>query len=302
MSSLQRTAHVTGLNNAFANQYPEPGSYYRPQGGGAPGILAGPAAGFTVAMGLWLPTKESNDVWMQFEPYAAGNPGPYDESVPDLELLAGTFNDGIDDGWVFLTGDGDIECQVGDGIVAVASQEFGICDYILLVSFIGNDTPYGGVGDMQLVSGDNGVAVDQAIPTTYTPQQEFTLGGTASSFAEQVADTGVVGGALRTQINSLWITEGIPGQEEVAEFFAQSQQAGQIIPQAWAAARTAADPNPETPDAPTGHHWTASDLAISQGIGGTWTDRISGVVLERVGVEGRARELAKGHNYFPTLL
>ncbi len=94
------------------------------------------------------------------------------------------------------------------------------------------------------------------------------------------------------------MTEGIPTIDEANDFMSLSMQAGQIIPQAWAPVRTLANPTPDTPDAPTGHHWTASDVNLSQGMGGTWTDRIGGIVLERTGALGDAREFAKGHNYF----
>jgi hypothetical protein len=43
-----------------------------------------------------------------------------------------------------------------------------------------------------------------------------------------------------------------------------------------------------------------NDLDLSQGIGGTWTDRIGGIVLERIGsLNSTARELGRQGSYFP---
>ena len=301
MSSLQRNAHVTGLNNTFANQYPETGSMYRPVGGGAPGILAGLPAGFTVALGVHQPATLGNNIWNQFGPEEEPPSGsfPSDESIPGFELLVGTLSDDINDGWAFVRQGEVIVMQGGDTPVDCADFSNGERDLIVLASFIGDDTPYGGAGDMELVAGNNGWGrADDVVPTAFNVQTEFVLGGTVAAAAAGIAATGAAAGSLRTQINSFWITAGIPNFSQMSEFFSQSMQAGQIIPQAWAPVRVAGNLTPETPSSPTGHHWTASDLALVDGIGGTWTDRIGGIVLERVGAEGEARELGKGHGYW----
>jgi len=179
----------------------------------------------------------------------------------------------------------------------------GTRDLIILASFVGDDAVYGGAGVPVLVSGANGYGASDEIlgADPFVPQREFVLGGIVAADIAAIAGGGLVGGSVRQEINSFWITEGIPSFDQVSDFFSQSMQAGQVIPQAWAPVRTAANPNPATPDSPTGHHWTVSDLALVDGIGGTWTDRIGGIVLEREGVEGDAREIGRGHNYWMAL-
>lgn len=303
MSSLQRNAHIAGLNNPFANQYPVASSMYRPVGGGAPGILAGVPTGFTIAMGLRVPQALSNDLWAQFGPQSSPPQSfPVAAQIPATEFLCGTFDLLGNNGWILASDGGLVTLGVGDTLeVNCADLAFGMQDLIVLASFVGNDGPYGGLGDPALVGGYNGDAQVDAIAgaNVFAPQAEFGLGGSPDPGFGTLAPTGIAAGAFRTQINSFWMTAGIPTFVQANEFFQASMEAGQVIPQAWAPVRTAGDPNPASPDSPTGHHWTASDLALSDGLGGTWTDRIGGVVLERVGfASDSARELAAGPNYF----
>jgi hypothetical protein len=302
MSSLQRTAHVTGLNNPFPNQYGGPSSVYRPVGGGAPGILAGVPAGFTVAVGLHVPAPEGTDLWAQFGPQASPPLAfPLDVSVPATEFLVGAFDFGSGNGWTIAREGDVIDCAVGTIEAGMADLAGGVLSIIALASFVADDTPYGGLGDASLGTGSNGnPGVDYVVDVNdFLPQAEFVIGGTIDGLLAPVADSGLIGGCFRTQLNSFWITEGIPTSDQANDFMAQSMQAGQVIPAAWAPVRTVANPTPATPDAPTGHHWSATDVALSDGLGGIWTDRISGVELERVGFENDdTRERANGHNYF----
>ncbi len=300
MSSLQRTAHVTGLGLPFANAYGGEGSVFQPVGGGAPGILSGPANGFTIAMGLHIPAMQAAEIWAQREPVSPLGAPPYNPALPNVEFLANCVgNEDPSAGWSVEVDSDNVRMFLsGDGF-SLAESIVGL-DFIVVASFVGDDMPYGGIGEPLVSGANNGnFEVDEGNPATILlPQQQFFLGGTGIDAIGAIAEFGIGGGAARTGINSFWMTEGVPDIEQLNDFMELSMQAGQVIPQAWAPPRTDANPAPATPADPTGHHWTASDLDLSLGMGATWTDRISGVVLERIGALGNARAYGKGHNYF----
>lgn len=294
MSTQHRTAHLTGFNNDEVGQSPERGSYYAPVGGGAPGYLGGPAAGFTVAFSMHnVQYQSGNTIW---------------GDVNDVPGAEGQFIAGapgaVGEGW-FLSSEetSDYEVGIGSGNVNIGTGTLMQTQDLLIVSsYIPDDSLYGGVGVTRAVSSLNGEMVGQggANTFTYLPGNEFSLLGTGSAL---LVDPDALSGCRYAQFGSFWITPGIPDMDQLQSFAQASMKAGEIIPAAWGVARTAANPTPATPDAPTGHHWRAGDVDIDTGLASTWTDRIGGVVLERVGtISGEERALARDPQYyFPTI-
>lgn len=290
MSTQQRTAHLTGFNNDHVGQVPERGSFYAPVGGGAPGILGGPAAGFTLAFTLYLPSHSGNPIWGDESDFA------------DQEFIAGSPSD-TGAGWFLGSQDssflsvalGGSELDMGTGGEVSARDLMGV------VSYIPDDGLYGGAGVNRMVACLNGDMEGQDTDSDFAyagPGADFSLLGTG--FAGIPPDE--LTGCRYAQFGSFWITEGIPNQNELQSFVQASMKAGEVVPAAWARARTVANPDPVTPDAPTGHHFSANNVNVNAGLGSTWTDRIGGVVLERVGtISGVERALARDPQYtFPS--
>lgn len=288
MSTQQRTAHLTGFNNDIPGQLPERGSFYAPVGGGAPGFLGGPASGFTIAFTAFNKYFEGNDIW-----------GDEDsQGGTQAQILAICVGDPGTDGWqAEIGGTQDIQVLIGDGMLAVGDSGIYEQDILVVVSYIPDASLYGGNQETLAVSSLNGdMQSGNATGLTTLPGAQFSLLGTAFDFQ----DTNI-SGCRYAQLGSFWLTPGIPNQLELQDFVQASMMAGEVVPAPWAVARTAANLEPATPDSPTGHHWSANDVDITQGLGGTWTDRIGGVVLERVGtISGIERELARDpYYYFP---
>jgi len=307
MSTPQHVAHVTGLQNLYPRQVPEPGSLFVPVGGGAPGFLRGTEVGFTLAMGAYLPAYSGGSPIEAYDPpYPLAGDPPYAFLPPGLEILAqcGEFVDGGADGhgWNINATLGQIGVEYPDAAsVFLTTDTQGRPGVIMLCSFVADDSFYGGAGAGLAVIGVNGQMDTNSIAVpTFSQSHQFSLGGIIGSpTIEDLAEQGVLSGAKSTMINSFWITPGIPSGAQARSFFDASMEAGRIVPQAWAPARTAADPNPVAPEAPTGHHWDALDVDISQGLGTTWTDRIEGINLELVGASlGDAREVAREEDFY----
>lgn len=299
MSQQQRTPHVTGLNNAFQDQWPEPGSFYKVQGGTTPISLAGPVSGFTVALGFYSEINRGDlGTVVNFEPVIPGSPPPTEERGGGQEYLVGT--DGLTaDGWgVTMDSATDILFNMG-GTSVQSTASLGRPDLIVMASYVPDGTIFGIPGNRVGIC-VNGQFIEDGSFGTYTPVHEFQIGGIDNATAAFNAPGGDFVGMRTAQLNSFWITEGVPTLEEALEFMDVSMQAGQVVPQPWAVARTVAAPDPVTPDEPTGHHWSVNDLDLSTGIGGTWTDRIGGIILERIGtLNDSARELGRQPSYYP---
>jgi hypothetical protein len=293
MSTQHRTAHVTGFNNDVAGQLPERGSYYAPVGGGAPGFLGGPIGGFTVAFSLHNWAGGGNPVW-----------GDAD-SIPGFEVQFIVGSPGAaDEGWFLINEEGsDMEMFLGDASVAFGGGgTLETQDLIGVVSYIPDDSFYGGAGVTHAVSSLNGEleGQDEVTGLVYAPGTEFSLLGTGSPLLVDPTD---VAGCRYAQFGSFWLTPGIPDMFQLQDFLQASMKAGEVVPAAWAPARTAVNPDPETPSSPTGHHFRAGNVVVRDGLASTWTDTIGGVVLERVGtISGAERELARDPQYYSPLV
>lgn len=289
MSTQHRTAHVTGFNNDFVGQLPERGSYYAPVGGGAPGFLGGPIGGFSIAFSIHNWSGDGNAIW-----------GSADTTEGfEAQFIVGAPG-AASEGWALVNEEGtDMEMSIGDsGVEFGAGNSLRTQDLIGVMSYIPDDSLYGGVGVTRAVSALNGEMAGQSQVggLVYFPGNEFSLLGTGSPLYQDPAN---IAGCRYAQFGSFWLTPGIPDLDQLQDFFQASMEAGELVPAAWPVARTAANPNPAIPSAPTGHHFRAGDVVVGDGLASTWTDRIGGVVLERVGtVSGAERELARDPQYF----
>lgn len=291
MSTQQRTAHLTGFNNGRPGQQPERGSFYAPVGGGAPGILGGPTSGFTLAFTLHNHLLDSGAIW---------GDGPESAELQFVVGCPGAQGVG-NDGWIVLVED-TFDITVGiSAAEIVPAEEVYEQDVLVVASYVPDEGLYGGVADQSIVVSsfngnmDPGSGQEQNFGP-HIPGNQFSLLGTAASV---ILDGEEISGCRWAQLGSFWITPGIPNQRQLQDFVQAAMRAGEVVPAAWAVARTASDLDPAVPDAPTGHHWSANDVDINQGLGGTWTDRIGGVVLERVGtISGVERELSRDPQYY----
>lgn len=307
MSKNQRVAHVTGLNMPFVNTLGGAGSYFAPAGSDqAPGITGGLAEGFSVAFGIYSPAQVSPGApFYNLDPFPL-TPPPGLSAPPELELIASCFDDTTAQGWAAAVTSGVLNVsyqtsQVSNPFSAIGPRP----DMIVLSSFVRDGEQYGQApGTTIACIGVNGnmhsFAADFAA-VAFVPGTHFGIGASDVAALSTLATSGGYGGLSRSLLNSFWITEGIPTAQQAQAFFRTSMQAGRVIPQPWAPARTNATPNPVTPSSATGHHWDATDVDISEGIGAPWVDRIGGVELQLTGTfKGTEREVARqGDFYFP---
>jgi len=300
MSQRNRVARVSGLNNNYPGQLPAPGSYYAADG--SPGLTAGPATGFSVAFGIRTPVLVGGDVvgtpWVDPVAEQAGLGDPY-VALPVVEFIAGALDTVGATGWGLILDNDAISFFIGDSTISIdISLRHG--EMIGLMSYVPDQSEYpnaiaDGLAELAL-NGTMGSAA-QALNPTYAPAGvDFSIGGVAD--ATFAADPLTTGGSVRTEITSIWITDGIPTLDEANAFFDASMEAGIVIPQAWAPARTPAEPNPATPGAPTGNYWTADGVNLAEGLGSTWADKLGSADLTRVSpganpVEGDARVAAR---------
>ncbi len=289
MSQRNRIARVTGMNTTVAGQVPAPGSFYSADG--APGATAGPATGFSVAFGIRLPAKIAGPLgtpWIDptAEEAALANPGI---TLPALEFLFGTYDFGNPTGWALLFQSNAVNSDVlfiriGDATILVPMPE-RTGEYIGLFSFVPDDEAYGGAGVTLAALALNGQLAEidgDASAFAYTPSgRDFSIGGTTDP-TYLADDPAQQGGAVYTEITSVWTTEGIPTSDEANAFFEASMDAGIVIPQAWAPARTTATPNPATPSEPTGNYWTAAGVDPNGTLGSVWADKLGNGDLTRV--------------------
>ena len=293
------------MNFTDASTFGGAGALYVPQGSDpVPGILAGPPAGFTLAIGINLDVNESGVPIANYE--VPGNGGAELDTRPTVEFMVSSMLNDATDGWMLVSEAGDIGMGDFGGLILARIDDAALLqnpDMIILVSYVADGAPYGAGANSLISAAVNGILdVDESAQVATMPAgQAFALGGINPLATQPLVDAGLIpdgdmGGARTTGINSFWITEGIPTGAQARAFFNASMEAGRVIPQAWAPPRTAADPNPATPASPTGHHWDALDADVS--IGGTWTDKISGVVLEMVGSLNEAREVAVEPDYY----
>jgi hypothetical protein len=301
MSQRNRVARVSGMNNNFPGQLPARSSYYA--AAGSPGLTAGPATGFSVAFGIRPPILIGGDTlgtpWIDPVAEEAALADPY-IALPQSEFVAGDVDVAAATGWGIIVGANDINVLVGDTILVVdTTLRHG--EMIGLMSFVPDATEYaGGLGAVTLaslaVNGDLAAAVQASAFGYVAAGTGFSVGGSAD--AAFAADPQALGGSVRTEITSLWVTDGIPTLDESNQFFQASMEAGVVIPQAWAPARTVAEPEPEAPESPTGNYWTADGVNLGEGLGSVWSDKIGSADLMRVSpganpVEGDLRVSAR---------
>jgi len=305
MANKNLVSHITGLNFSYSDT-PRPGSFF--QADGAPGVLAGPTEGFSVAFGM-RPTPKTSVAIASADtsPFTAEDLDefglPPTSILPTAEVVAGTHQISSSTGW----GIGVDAEQIG---VQLGSTEFTLdldnpclrTDMIVLMSFVGDATEYGGGANTGASISVNG-ALSVLVDASFTYAQSilpFCIGG-----SEDPDLAGVVGfgGMADGLLNSLWVTPGIPTIQQANAFFEASMQAGRVIPQRWPGIRTAQDPDPELPDSPTGSFYLAPDAELE--VGGTWTDRLSEVPLTlggnaagEPGQLGEARFVGRQANYW----
>lgn len=309
MSQRNRVARVSGMNTNYPGQLPAPSSYFAAQG--SPGLTAGPATGFSVAFGIRPPVLVGGDIvgtpWV--DPVTeAVLPGtdPF-LAVPQTEFVAGDFDVGAGTGWGILVNAADINVFIGDTVL-ILDTTLRHGELIGLMSFVPDASEYAGalgavtLATLALNSVLGGSA--QVSAFGYAPAGAgFSIGGSADpSFA---ADPQALGGSVRTKITSLWVTDGIPDLEQASAFFEASTEAGIVIPQAWAPARTPGAPAPATPSSPTGNYWTADGVKLDEGLGSTWADKLGSADLTRVSpgavpVEGEVEVSARQPSFWYT--
>lgn len=295
MSNQQRVSHITGLNTDQSNALPFAGSYYQVQGGGAPGILGGISAGFTVAVALKaFGTDGSVLPWT-----AAGDPTRR-EATPDEEFVCGAVNasDIESEGWSILIDEGSFMQGIDQGGAGFTIEINPGGDVIMVITRVADPSLYDpGEGTTpQLSAGiNNYIRTDQeAAQDPYVPGGDFYIGGAPDLSGFNAPEDGDIGGLVNSSLSGVWITPGIPDYDQLADFMLACTQAGEIVPAAWPGVRTASNLTPETPALPTGHYFNARDINPNDGLGGTWIDRIGGVILERVGIiSGNERVLAR---------
>lgn len=282
MSQRNRVARVAGMNMNYPGQQPAGSSYYAASG--APGVTAGPGTGFSVAFSIRTPHNIADPLgtpWIDpaAEGAAIGDPGV---ALPQTEYIGGASDTLAGTGWAVAVQPGMLAVLCGDSDVALNTEERG-GEMIGLFSFIPDASEYDGGAVTRMVLSVNGLLESSAAldGLVYAPSgTPFSIGGGDDpSFA---ADPEMFGGAVRTHISSMWVTEGIPTLDEASRFFETSMDAGIVIPQTWALARTPDEPNPETPDAPTGNYWTADGIKLQEGLGSVWADKIGTADLTRV--------------------
>jgi len=279
MANKHLISHVTGFNLSYPD-WIRPGAFFKADG--QPGALAGPPEGFSVAFGIRAtPTaSDSQDDPVPITDEITESLGdPPTISLPSTEFIAGTGNISNNSGWEISASPYRVVFMLGDTDLAIPLDEPNLrTDMIVLMSFVSDDAEYGGVGGTNAASLSVNGSLSEPFDAAFNYAQSelpFALGGTEDPAVG--GSGGAAGGMQRSLLNSLWVTPGIPTIQEANAFFEASMQAGRVIPQRWRGFRSAANPEPELPDSPTGSFFLASDATLE--IGGTWTDRISGVDL-----------------------